>query len=94
MPYSPPPEPPAIILIRSPETTNQLGEVGAIAPEISSQLNNATIFSGQQPRVAYRATIWYRLPPITSTNNQFQTKALELGHLIEMSLPSAAKASF
>lgn len=93
MPYSPPPEPPAIILIRSPETKNQLGEVGAIAPGINSQLNNATIFSGQQPRVAYRATIWYRLPPITSANNQFQTKALELGPPIEMSLPSAGEAS-
>ena len=85
MPYSPPPQPPAIILVRSPETNS--------APETRSQPTEATIFSQQQPKVAYRATIWYRLPQTTSEETEVETKALELGPPLEMGLPSSSKTT-
>ena len=76
MTYPPPPEPPAIILVRSPET---------------NKAREATIFSHQQPKVAYGTTIWYRLPQ--TTENRVETKALELGPPIEMGLPNGSQTS-
>jgi len=43
--------------------------------------------------VAYRATIWYRLPQLTSGENEVETKALELGPPLEMGLPSNSRTA-